>query len=469
MDCAMTLRAEASSDALVVFGATGDLAYKQIFPALYGLVRDEGLATPIVGVAKQGWTLDQLKSRARASIQEHVQDIDADALDRLINQLRYVDGDYNDQATFAALRGELHDAKRPLHYLAIPPSLFSTVAAGLSQSGCANDAKLVIEKPFGHNRETARELGEILAKYFPEERIFRIDHYLGKEPVQNILYTRFANPMFEPIWNREYVHSIQITMAESFGVQDRGRFYDQTGAMRDVLQNHMLQVLGILTMDPPSGADHDARRDQRANLLKAVRPLRPAQVVRGQYVGYHSVAGVRPASTAETFVAVKLEIDNWRWAGVPVYIRAGKELPVTAAEVTVEFKRPPRETFGEIVPASSAHMRFRLSPDVAIGLGARIKTPGERMAGQDMELMLTRQPAADRPPYQRLLGDAMHGIEELFTSQEIIDAQWRIVDPVLDDATPLYSYSCGSWGPEEAAQLVGADGPWRNPKPMEKA
>ncbi len=465
----MNQTGQSDSDALVVFGATGDLAYKQIFPALYGLVRDEGFTAPIVGVAKQGWTLDQLKDRARASIQEHGQAIDAGALDRLIGQLRYIDGDYNDPATFTALRGELHDAKRPLHYLAIPPSLFAKVAAQLSQSGCANDGRLVIEKPFGHNRQTARELGQILSKFFTEENIFRIDHYLGKEPVQNIIYTRFANPMFEPIWNRDHVRSIQITMAESFGVEDRGRFYDETGAIRDVLQNHMLQVLALLTMDPPTGEDHDAQRDQRASVLKAVRPLAAADVVRGQYEGYRDIRGVRPGSTVETFVAVKLDIDNWRWAGVPICIRAGKELPVTAAEVTVEFKRPPRETFGEIVPASSAHMRFRLSPDVAIGLGVRTKTPGERMSGNDVELTLTRQPAADRPPYQRLLGDAMRGIDELFTRQDLIDAQWRIVDAVLDDATPLYSYQRGAWGPEEAAELVGAAGPWHNPKAAEKA
>jgi glucose-6-phosphate 1-dehydrogenase len=459
----MTQTGETKSDALVVFGATGDLAYKQIFPALYGLVRDEGLAVPIIGVAKQGWTLDQLKDRARASLQQHGPANDAGALGRLIDLLRYIDGDYNDPGTFTALRGELHDAKRPLHYLAIPPSLFATVAAHLSQSSSGDGARLVIEKPFGHDRQSARELGQILAKFFTEENIFRIDHYLGKEPVQNIIYTRFANPIFEPIWNRDHVRSIQITMAESFGVEDRGRFYDETGAIRDVLQNHMLQVLAILTMGPPSATDHDALRDQRASLLKAVRPLTAADVVRGQYEGYRDVPGVRPGSTVETFVAVKLDIDNWRWAGVPICIRAGKELPVTAAEVTVEFKRPPRETFGEIVPTSSAHMRFRLSPDVAIGLGARVKTPGERMSGADVELMLTRQPAADRPPYQRLLSDAMSGIDELFTRQDIIDAQWRIVDAVLNDATPLYSYPRGAWGPDEATQLIGASGPWRNP------
>jgi glucose-6-phosphate 1-dehydrogenase len=465
----MTQSSDPHSDALVVFGATGDLAHKQIFPALYRLVRDEGLGTPIIGVAKQGWTLDQLKDRARDSLRQHGQRTDIDAFRRFVNRLQYVDGDYNDPATFAALRRELGEAKRPLHYLAIPPSLFSVVAAQLAKSGCAENARLVIEKPFGRNRQTARELGKVLDQFFSEENIFRIDHYLGKEPVQNILYTRFANPIFEPIWNRQYIHDIQITMAESFGVQERGKFYDETGAIRDVLQSHMLQVLAILTMDPPSGEDHEALRDQKANLLKAVRPLKAAQVVRGQYIGYRRAPGVHPESTIETFAAVKLEIDNWRWAGVPIYIRSGKELPVTAAEVTVEFKRPPRETFGEVVLTSSGHMRFRISPDVTIGLGARVKRPGERMAGDDVELILTRRQVADRPPYQRLLGDAMSGIGELFTRQDLVDAQWRIVDPVLGDVTPLYRYQCGSWGPEEATRLIGADGPWRNPKLLEAA
>jgi glucose-6-phosphate 1-dehydrogenase len=339
------------------------------------------------------------------------------------------------------------------------------VAGQLAQSGCAEHARLVIEKPFGHDAQSARELDRILDPLFPEEQIFRIDHYLGKEPVQNILYTRFANPLFEPLWNRTYVRSIQITMAEDFGVQDRGRFYDETGAIRDVVQNHLLQVLAHLTMDPPSGNDHEAIRDQRSALLKAVRPLDPAHVVRGQYQGYRTVPGVRPNSTVETYVAVKLAIDNWRWAGVPMYIRAGKKLPITAAEVIVEFKRPPRETFGEHVPASSSHMRMRIGPDVAVGLGVRVKTPGERMLGHDIELIMTERPGSDLPPYQRLLGDAMRGIQDLFTRQDLVNAQWCIVDPVLDNVTPLYSYESGSWGPDEAGELIGNDGPWRDPKP----
>jgi len=372
--------------------------------------------------------------------------------------------DYDDAATFARLRAQLGEARRPLHYLAVPPSLFATVAQALAQSGCATDARLVIEKPFGHDRASARTLSRLLAQCVPQENIFRIDHYLGKEPVQNILYTRFANSMFEPIWNREHVGSIQITMAEDFGVQDRGRFYDETGAIRDVVQNHMLQVLANLTMDPPTGEEHEAMRDQKAALLKAVRPLAPADVVRGQYVGYQSVAGVRPGSSVETFVALRLFIDTWRWAGVPIYIRAGKNLPVTATEVTLQFRRPPRETFDEIVPANSGHMRIRISPDVTIGMGVRVKLPGERMIGEDVEMILTEQAADLMLPYQRLLWDAMRGAGELFGRDDIIDAQWRIVEPVLDDATPVYPYAPGTWGPAEAEALIGPDGPWRDPK-----
>ncbi len=450
------------SDAIVFFGATGDLAYKQIFPALYGLVHDEGLDVPIIGVAKAGWALDQLKERARDSLAHHGLTDEA-TVARLCDLLRYVDGDYKDKQTFADLRAALGTAQRPLHYLAIPPSLFETVAQGLSEAGCAENARLVIEKPFGHDRASAQALNAMLARTFPEQNIFRIDHYLGKEPVQNIMYTRFANPMFEPIWNRTHVRSIQITMAEQFGVDDRGRFYDETGAIRDVVQNHMLQVLATLIMDPPTGEEHEAVRDRKADLLKAIRPLDPRHVVRGQYAGYTGVAGVRPGSTVETYVALKLYVDTWRWAGVPIYIRAGKELPVTAAEVVVEFHRPPRETFGELVPSSSGHMRFRLSPDMTVALGVRAKLSGERMVGHDVELILTERPASFMPPYQRLLGDAMRGLGELFGREDIVDAQWRVVDPILDNVTPLYFYEKGSWGPSEAEQLIDRDGPWRNP------
>jgi glucose-6-phosphate 1-dehydrogenase len=451
------------SDALVFFGATGDLAYEQIFPSLLGLVRDEGLSVPIIGVAKAGWGLDQLKDRARDSLSKHGP-VDEKAQEKLLSLLRYVDGDYADEATFAALYRELGEAKRPLNYLAVPPSTFGIVAAGIAKSGVAKDARLVIEKPFGHDRASAKALNAMLRKNFPEENIFRIDHFLGKEPVQNLLYTRFANPMFEPIWNRDHVRSIQITMAEDFGVRDRAAFYDATGANRDVLQNHLLQVVAHLCMDPPTGEESEALRDQKASLLKAVRPIESTCVVRGQYAGYRDVAGVHPGSTVETFIAVRLFIESWRWEGVPIYIRTGKNLPVTATEVSVEFRRPPRESFGELVPGESAHMRFRLSPDMAIGMGLRVKQPGERMVGDDMELMLTAQAAAYRPPYQRLLGDAMHGNGDLFGREDIVDAQWRIVQPILDNVTPLYMYQSGSWGPDEATRLIGGDGPWRDPQ-----
>jgi glucose-6-phosphate 1-dehydrogenase len=452
------------ADAFVFFGATGDLAHKQIFPSLQDLIRDEGFNLPIIGVAKAGWSLDQLKARAKDSLQKHG-GVDQAAFEKMTSLLHYVDGDYADAATFTELRRQLGDAKAPLHYLAVPPSLFAAVAAGLSKSGCAKNARVVIEKPFGHDLPTAKALNRTLHQFFPEENIFRIDHFLGKEPVQNILYTRFANPIFEPIWNREYVRSIQITMAESFGVSDRGKFYDETGALRDVVQNHMLQVLGNLTMDPPTGEDHEAERDQKTALLKAVVPLKPEDVVRGQYDGYKKVAGVAPGSTVETYIAVKLSIDSWRWAGVPIYIRAGKCLPVTCTEAVVEFKRPPRETFHELVPLRSSHLRMRVGPDISIGLGVRIKVPGERMAGQDVELMLKSHAWSEMPPYQRLLGDAMRGNSELFARQDLVEAQWRIVQPILDNVTPVYVYEPDTWGPEEANQLIARDGGWIDPKP----
>jgi glucose-6-phosphate 1-dehydrogenase len=403
-------------------------------------------------VAKSGCNLDQLKARAKESLERHGV-VDPNALRKLTDLLRYVEG----------------DAKQPLHYLAIPPNMFAAVAEGLAKSRCATNARVVVEKPFGHDLASARELNKTLHQHFLEDTIFRTDHYLGKEPVQNILYTRFVNSIFEPLWNRTYVRSIQITMAEKLGVEDRGRFYDETGAIRDVLQNHMLQVLANLMMDPPTREEHDAVRNEKARLLKAVRPPAPGHVVRGQYTGYHAVPGVNPDSTVETFVAVKLYIDTWRWEGVPIYIRAGagKVLPVTATELVVEFRRPPRETFGEIVPSLSSHVRMRIGPDINIGMGFRGKAPGECMVGNDVELILTRHAAADMPPYQRLLGDAMRGIGELFAREDFVEAEWRVVDPFLGNVTPLYLYEPGSWGPEEATQLIGSDGPWLNPGPPE--
>ncbi len=460
--------AEQPSDAFIFFGATGDLAFKQIFPALRGLIRDEGMDVPIIGVAKAGWSLEQFRERAKDSLDHHG-GADPDTLRKLLGMLRYVDGDYADPATFVRLRQELGATQRPLHYLAIPPNLFATVVERLAASGCAANGRVVVEKPFGHDLASALELNVILHRCFPEEAIFRIDHYLGKEPVQNILYTRFSNPIFEPIWNRTYVRSIQITMAESIGVRDRGRFYDGAGAVRDVVQNHLLQVLAVLTMDPPTGEHSEAVRDEKVRLLKAVRPIAAGDIVRGQYAGYRSVPGVSPDSTTETFVAARLYIDTWRWADVPVYLRAGKKMPLTATEVWVEFGRPPRETFGEGVRSNSGHMRMRISPDIEIALGLRVKQPGERMVGKDVELILTRRGAADLPPYQRLLGDALHGISQLFAREDFVEAQWRVVAPILGDVAPLHSYEAHTWGPQEAARLMGPDGVWLNPAPPAQA
>jgi glucose-6-phosphate 1-dehydrogenase len=451
------------SDALVFFGATGDLAYKQIFPALQALVRRGALNVPVVGVAKSGWSLEQLRARARDSL-EHHGGFDRGAFDKLSGLLRYVDGDYAEKATFERLHRELGTAERPLHYLAIPPSAFSEVIDGLAHSGCARHARVAVEKPFGRNLASAQKLDGFLHKVFPESSIFRIDHFLGKEPVLNLFFFRFANLSLETMFNREYVDSVQITMAEPYGVQGRGKFYEETGAIRDVIQNHMLQVLAVLAMDPPVGEDVEAVRDEKARLLRAIAPLDAAHIVRGQFRGYRDEQGVARDSKVETFAAVELRIESWRWAGVPFFIRAGKRLPVDATEVRMQLKSPPCDVFGERPPAMQ-HFRFRLGPDVStLAMGMRVKRPGEAMVGREVELLASESLERDMLPYERLLHDAMRGDANTFARQDEIEAQWRIVEPVLDLGTSPYPYEPGSWGPAEADRLVAdVRGGWREP------
>ncbi len=454
------------SDALVFFGATGDLAYKQIFPALQALTSRGELDIPVIGVAKAGWNLDKLKERARESLREHGH-LDEDAFQRLLSHLNYVDGDYRDPATFEHLRGALGSARHALHYFAIPPSLFETVADGLAGIGATAAARVVVEKPFGRDLASAQELNRALRKVFPEQAIFRIDHYLGKEPVENLLFFRFANTFLEPIWNRSAVNSIQITMAESFGVQGRGAYYDEAGAIRDVVQNHLLQVIALVTMDPPFAADPDAVRDQKSLALKAMRPLLPHDVVRGQFRGYRLEPGVAPDSKMETFAAMRVHVENWRWAGVPIFIRAGKCLPLTTTEVYVQLKHPPRYVFDDAPTLDGSranYFRFRLSPDVFISLGASAKKPGEEMVGEQVELIARHHSADEMMPYERLLGDAMQGDQRLFAREDAIEAAWKVVDPILDQATPVYEYDPDTWGPPEAERVRPPEG-WQNPTP----